>query len=172
MVCVPAPEWSPPHPGSRRPPGQRRSCRYRRCPTWGSGPSQSDSLVWDAGWRTDWRCSSVSLCVRAGGGGGKENHRKKHTTAACPLVVCGSAHVGTTLPQSTCLLRASAAEHTAGRTLSRHPCPAGWSRRQWAPPWKRTLPSGRETEEGDKNRIKSDWGRFHLYWCVNVIATH
>lgn len=42
--------------------------------------------------------------------------------SAC--LVCVSVRACTTLPQSICLLPTSAAEHTAGQTLTRHLCPA------------------------------------------------
>lgn len=64
--------------------------------------------------------------------------KQKERIKACPLHVpcgvcvcaCVCAGVYTRLPQSICLLPASAAAHTAGQTLSRHLCPADWSRKR------------------------------------------
>lgn len=55
----------------------------------------------------------------------KNKQINKIMIIACPLYcVCVSVRACTTLPQSICLLPTSAAEHTAGQTLTRHLCPA------------------------------------------------
>lgn len=150
---------APPLPGSHHRQGQRWSCRCRRPPASDFELSQSDNPVWDADWKTDWRCSSNAQYDPAD----TERSVIFLSNIKSKIKAMISCSVIAMLPQSSCLLQSSAAAHTEDPTLIRHLYPAGQNRRHSAPPSWYSPPS----EEGQRETIGSGFSSEHNMFLQN-----